>query len=822
MNVDVFISHHTDSSRHIVAAVANQLESMGIRCWYSSRDIIGGDYASSIMQALTSCKVFLLVLNRPASESAHVLNELEIATNRLSKREEVAIVPFHIADDEIALAAQYYLRRHHWIDAMTPPMYQRVEELGRHVALLLGRECAEPKAAPGAAAQSACKLVSNVPQTRDVFDGRDVLLEEIHRNFAEGKRVMFLEGIGGIGKSELAKQYALRYKENYDNVLFVTFATTLRQLVCDPTAILIEGLERQQDETDEAFFRRKLQQFQKLAGERTLLIVDNFDVNDDADLKTFLQGSHQVIFTTRNAHPGYTSVKVGPIEDAETLQRIFEKNCGRAVEEDELPALLELLREIEYHTYTIELIAKQMDASFLTMQEMLELLRSGQLNSGVSETVTGRSHQRTAFGHICSLFNTSNLAQREKQLLMYLSLMGTKGVPAPRFKEWAELPNFEMVNDLIRRSWIRREGQNISLHPMVKEVIWHELTPTVDNCRAFLEKMRHFAYHAWFRPYKENVAVSHCILTTLDYFSDFAGEEYRYFCTMSAFLWQVALFEDSIRCMHRVYDICVRDLGVNTMGTGFVAQSLGGCYFNSRREQESIRWYKQGLESMINSGAGLTEDLAMSYEKVGRCYTWPYEQDLAEAERLMGISLEQRLELCARAERGEPVDKLNIFAPWTLEQTRARLGEIYFEMGRMYQAMGNYQKGDEFSMKHLELVQKYQPQNVSGIAYSHYDCGVCRYHLGMEQLQQGNEAAGRALLEDAARELETALESNLKMRGALAVDTIDNQEYLADTYAALRRYGDASNGYMAVLSMTESLLGKHHPRVQAVKEKMSF
>jgi len=140
----------------------------------------------------------------------------------------------------------------------------------------------------------------------------------------------------------------------------------------------------------------------------------------------------------------------------------------------------------------------------------------------------------------------------------------------------------------------------------------------------------------------------------------------------------------------------------------------------------------------------------------------------------------------------------------------------------MYQAMGDYEKGYEYAVKHMELLQIHQPHNVSGIAYSHYDCGVCRYHLGVQRLQQGSEAEGRTLLEDAIRELETALESNMKMRGALAVDTIDNQEYLADAYAALHRYGEASNGYMAVLSMTENLLGKDHPRVQRVKEKMTF
>ena len=129
MQVDVFISHHVATCGHIAEAIANKLESMGIRCWYCGRDIQGGDYATEIMMALNSCKVFLLILNRAASESQHVLNELDAATVRLTKSEPITIMPFVVAGEEITLAAQYYLRRHHWIDAINPPMYVRIEEL---------------------------------------------------------------------------------------------------------------------------------------------------------------------------------------------------------------------------------------------------------------------------------------------------------------------------------------------------------------------------------------------------------------------------------------------------------------------------------------------------------------------------------------------------------------------------------------------------------------------------------------------------------------------------------------------------------------------
>jgi len=614
MNVDVFISYHTTSSSHIVDAIANKLESVGIRCWHSGKNIPGGAYAGQIMQALNSCKVYLLVLNRPASESAHVLNELDNITSRLSRKEAVTILPFHVADEDISPDARYYIQRHHWIDAMTPPMWQRVDELAEHIALLLGKETVTASA--GKAAAPSYRLISRMPQAREVFDGRDNLIDQIGSTFAAGKRVLFLEGIGGIGKSELAKQYALRHEADYDNILFVTFSGALEKLLCDPTQIQIEGLEREKEESDGEFFARKLQILRTLGSDRTLLIVDNFDVDDDPSLKAFANCGCRMIFTTRNAHPGYTSIKVPAIEDMDVLMGIFEQNFGDSVPEDERWAMEELFRLIEYHTYTIELIAKQMEASFLSASEMLDILKSGGLQDSVSETVAGRNDRKTAFGHICSVFNTSNLTDSEKRLLMYLSLMGTQGVTASRFKEWAELKSFEEVNKLVRRSWIRKEsGQRLSLHPMVKEVVHYELVPDAQNCWGFLRNMTMFCYRAWFRTFSENQAVAHNILSVLEYFKEIDGREYKNFMYFPNFLWQVGRFEESVFHCHRVYDATVRAWGADSMEAGLIAMYLGGCYFNGNRVKESIPWYHRALTAMQNSGAGDSEDLGMAFRQ---------------------------------------------------------------------------------------------------------------------------------------------------------------------------------------------------------------
>jgi len=140
MSVDVFISYHSASSQEIARSIKTKLENMGYSCWYSGKDMGGGDYASGIMQALTQCRIFLLILNKASSESAHVLNELEVVTNRLAKKENVVIMPFHVADKEISPAAQYYISRHHWIDATKPPMAKHIDELAIQISQLLSTE----------------------------------------------------------------------------------------------------------------------------------------------------------------------------------------------------------------------------------------------------------------------------------------------------------------------------------------------------------------------------------------------------------------------------------------------------------------------------------------------------------------------------------------------------------------------------------------------------------------------------------------------------------------------------------------------------------
>ncbi len=665
-------------------------------------------------------------------------------------------------------------------------------------------------------------LINKVPKDQKYFDGRDDDIERIHAAFENGNHILFVKGIGGIGKSELVKQFIARYKFEYKNIIFTTYNSSLEQLICDPTEIIIENLVMTQSENEQTFFQRKLQLLQKITDHNTLIVVDNFDTDDDPRLKEFIAGNYRVIFTTRNAHPEYLTIEIDPIDDINILFHIFENNYGSSIKEEDTTYLKDIFRLLENHTYAIELIAKQMAASFLSAQTILEYLKKGKFRAMGAEIVIGKNGQNTAFGHICSLFDISNLDKEEKKVIMYLSLMGIQGVTATYFKIWAELSSFEIINRLIKRGWIRKKDEEkLSLHPLVQEVAYVILSPNITNCWSFLYKIAEFCCGAWIRNYKENMKVTNNILSLLNYF-DSDSWDYQIFDPFVGFLWQVGKFDYSIQYAKELYYSCLRKFGEASLETGFVAKTVGGCYFNSGFLKESIPWYKQGLKCMLLANKAESEDLAMSYEKVARCYTWKFEQNFKKAEEYFEIALQIRRHLRDAFKHNQPPQLLLKYERYDLNKAEERIGETYMEIGRMYQLMKEYKKALDYAKKYEERLLMYSSHNITALAYTYYDQGICHYQLGLLEKEANNEETTLEEWKQAGEYLKKALNINKQMRGELALDTIDSHESLADIYLEIANelYKKAINEFMEAKDTAKKLIGENCEKVQLIEQKI--
>ena len=134
--IDVFLSYE-HSMKSVVDHICAALEQDGIRCWYAPRDVMG-DYATSIMNAIDEARVFVVVLNNAASESVHVLNEVENAYKRIvEKNGDLTILPFRLSNEDLSKAMEYYINRLHWIDAASQGVDNAVAELKSKIKAIL-------------------------------------------------------------------------------------------------------------------------------------------------------------------------------------------------------------------------------------------------------------------------------------------------------------------------------------------------------------------------------------------------------------------------------------------------------------------------------------------------------------------------------------------------------------------------------------------------------------------------------------------------------------------------------------------------------------
>jgi hypothetical protein len=441
--IDVFISHHTKTCLKVTEAVCHSLEEKGIRVWYAPRDT-HDSYAKNIVEVIKECQVFILILNHESSESFDVLNEINCVAERIRKKEPVHVIPFQISDEEIGADAKYYLGRLHWIDAITPPLEKRIAELTDRVCFIMNQNT---KSENDEISNNKNELISTNILNNIHFIGRDKELMEI-KECLKNNKCVFLYGIGGIGKSEIVKKYANIHKEEYDKIIFAKYTTTLEQLIISNSSINITNLYRIQNqssimESDSEFFERKLEMLKKIAEKsKVLIIIDNFDTNQDANLEKFLEGNYDVIFTTRNDFEflGNPVIEIDSMSNKEELLQLFSQNYPvvKYLHEQE-EYIDKIISLVKGHTLAIELIAKYMQKSRKKPEDMYEILKEEGINPTITGNINHLFESNTIYNYIKMIFNLSNINEEEKYILMNLSMFSITGI---EFNIFLELCNF--------------------------------------------------------------------------------------------------------------------------------------------------------------------------------------------------------------------------------------------------------------------------------------------------------------------------------------------------------------------------------------------
>lgn len=329
---------------------------------------------------------------------------------------------------------------------------------------------------------------TDVPSPCRYFCGRENELTELHDTLCKHSKV-FLQGIPGIGKSEIAKAYAKRYRKEYTNVIYITYSGCLKDDII--------GLDFSDDynESESAKDRfRRHHRFLKTLKKDSLIIVDNFNTvaADDELLSVVLDYSCCVLFTTRSRFDDYTTYTVKEMPDDDLLSLMGELYSDA----DKYQSILrEIIHTVHNHTFAVELSARLLEIGILSPQELSDKLIAEKASMNdpdiISAKKDGRSKKATYYSHIHTLFSLYQLSEAEKAIMRNLALAPRSGILAKLIALWLELDNLNAINDLIEKGFIEaRAGRTILLHPMIQEITVDETKPSVSNCSTLLRSIQ--------------------------------------------------------------------------------------------------------------------------------------------------------------------------------------------------------------------------------------------------------------------------------------------------------------------------------------------
>ena len=803
---EVFISF-SFKDQAIAETIVNQLlNRYHISCWICTQDIRAGEnYKKIIVKAITDAQILLMIQSESSMLSTEVPKEVSIALNK-----NKTVIPFVIDNSELSEDLEYDLLTVQRVDARKPTLDERIEELARQICSVLGRPF--EKEGAGAVQSEMRRLISTssvIP--KKIFCGRDDAIADIAAAFESGERVVFISGVGGIGKTQIAKQYAKQYKDRYDVIIYATYDRSLADIILSDSVFTLSPplarytMEDGSQESNEDYLTRKLAAIKEAANDRVLVLLDNFDVEEDEHLTAITDARFNLLVTTRcDFSRFYHTVKIDPIVSIEALKDIFMQNYGGDDVERNDPALTELIELVNRHTYTVELLALHMENSGETAEEMLAAIKQRGILSLNEEVRNSEMKTVVAYENLLKMFKIFSLTAEEQNVLMYLSLMPIGGVNARNFREWADLSSAKVIKSLEGRSWIIRNVDGIALHPIIREVVKHEIPANETNCRAFLDRFTETILdkHAWHFKMAEKeryLGISKSILTAFPEITEGTEELYYYVQCLASFAF---LVDYAIDLAKRLYNFQKANTGAESFKTARAAFKVGWMYANGVQTTETLT---TALEWLTLS------------DKLFSALTLNNTDEISRHTLNKNNLVEVCLKLYLENGNEEYYNRAKECADFALRQAEeyfkpgdyhyAKIGGAHRQISKVLMAKGLYAEALVHTEKALDMFISMFTENDADAMSCTGNKGELLYHLG-------RLAEARPYLEKSAHGYPEFMGENHPKTYKRYVD-------LGDCLVALGEHSEAFAIYTKAETVAEKIFHPASQQIKEIKEKLA-
>jgi tetratricopeptide (TPR) repeat protein len=662
---------------------------------------------------------------------------------------------------------------------------------------------------------AASPRIWSMPFTRNpYFTGRDDLLTRLHTILANGKQAALsqpqaISGLGGIGKTQTAIEYAYRYRDDYNAIIWLK-AESRETLLSDvPTLAQLLNLPQQADQGQEQVVEMIKDWFQSHTG--WLLIFDNAD--DLAMIRDFLPagGQGHILLTTRSQVTGNIAKRIDVermVTEEGTLFLLHRAGlldldtALDAISEVERAKARELIEEVGGLPLALDQAGAYIEETQCGLAGYLQLYRTRQ-----AELLKRRG--RLVTDHPDSVDTTWSLSFEKVEranpvaadLLRLCAFLDPDVIPEELITKGAsELGHVlkavavepirlnEAIADVRTYSLLRRNPDHtLTIHRLVQAVLKQGMNKNTQRrwaeraVRAVNQAFPEVEYSTWLQCQHYMPQVQTCA-ALIDQWGMTFPETAQLLMQAGNYLVESAQYAQAEPLYLIALAISEKMMGPEHSDTASTLHNLADLYEDQGKYEQAEPLYQRALairEKMEGpehpNTATTLHELAILYWRQGK-----YEQAEPLLQRALAIS-----------EKTKGPEHPDTAA--TLHQ----LAVLYADQGKYEQAEPLYQRA-------LAIFEKI-------LGPEHPDTGTTLHALAVLYVYQGKYEQAEPLMQ-------RALAISEKMEGPDHPSTADTLYALAVLYWWQDKYEQAEPLMQRALAISEKVLGPDHPNTVLMRK----
>lgn len=522
-------------------------------------------------------------------------------------------------------------------------------------------------------------ITNPAPRVAREFKYRGDEVDALYAAVKRGQKLALINGLGGIGKTSVAKALYHKIKGEVKHIAWVEYQDNIKDSLLNSFKIF-ENIEN----PDAKY--REIASFLRHAKTDTVLFIDNVSNDNDAGMEFIGSLDASVVLTSRLDKIGkFEVVPIGFLSEDQCVEIFYEY-----YEYDQAKAQEGIVRElvglVKCHTLSVELLARAANRPGYPLDAYLAKLKDEGFDYPDMDVETDNNkNAQTIAEHMKTLFQLVAVSDEQARILKNFALFPSIEIPA-EVQRWLACG----INDLIRLTklgWLAKSDTGYYMHPIIQkairlqyeEVQYEDFATVID----YMSGEEYIKDTDIYTDVHLRLSIAEAVM------SHFCGVEKAeigmLFNNIAVKYENQGDYAKALEWYQEALEIHKKDLGTDHLITAKTYDNIAGVYYRQGEYDKALEWTQKALEIKEEKLLGIIQpDTATTYSNTGVVY---YSQgEYGKSLKWLQKALEIRENVLGTDHPDTAI--------------------TYNNMALVYDSQGKYDKALEWNQKALEIKEK--------------------------------------------------------------------------------------------------------------------